>query len=299
MKQKEVFKKIGVIIKELNEQYDYLVSTEDALNELEIELFVANARFLADHSEVLQKLVLQNASAEKFVPVAAEKYFEPVAQKVLPAEVKSESSEKAPVPAPSAVNADENPVPHIDIRGDDTGSDYSYNREEPEVIRHQLLVDDISEWDNEPKESVHQKMAETIKEEAPVAEVPKPEPVKPAKQVEPVKPASQDAEEEPLTVNQRISAQLNSTASRATEHTVQPVTDLKKAITLNDKLLYIKELFNGYNLAYSEAIDILNRFDSFDEADKFLKNNYAVKNAWESKQAVADKFYDLLRRRYS
>ena len=150
---------------------------------------------------------------------------------------------------------------------------------------------------HQPEESVHQKMAETIKEEAPVVEAP--EPVKPAKQVEPVKSVSQEIQEEPLTINQRISAQLNATGSRATDHTAQPVTDLKQAITLNDKLLYIKELFNGYNLAYSEAIDILNRFNSFDEAEKFLKNNYAVKNAWESKQAVADKFYDLLRRRYA
>src|ERR1700761_9747145 len=99
MKQQEVFKKIGIIIKELNDQYSYLVENENELNDLEIELFVANARFLADHSEVLQKLVLQNAAAEKFVPVASEKYFEPVAQKAPPVEVKSESSEKASVPA--------------------------------------------------------------------------------------------------------------------------------------------------------------------------------------------------------
>ncbi len=55
MKQKEVFKKIGIIIKELNDQYSYLVENEKELNDLELELFVANARFLADHSEVLQK----------------------------------------------------------------------------------------------------------------------------------------------------------------------------------------------------------------------------------------------------
>jgi uncharacterized protein with NRDE domain len=95
-----------------------------------------------------------------------------------------------------------------------------------------------------------------------------------------------------------MSAQINAKARRVTEHT-QPVTDLKQAITLNDKLLYIKDLFNGYNLAYSEAIDILNRYNSMEEADKFLKSNYAVKNAWENKQATVDKFYELLKRRYA
>jgi len=63
-------------------------------------------------------------------------------------------------------------------------------------------------------------------------------------------------------------------------------------------LLYVKDLFNGYSMAYSEAIEILNRFNKFEEADNFLKNNYVKKNNWESKQATADKFYTLLRRRY-
>ncbi len=110
----------------------------------------------------------------------------------------------------------------------------------------------------------------------------------------------EEQKEETLTINQRISAQLKNAGSRGTEHLqAHSIADLRQAITLNDKLLYIKDLFNGYNLAYSEAIDILNRFNSFDEADKFLKTNYATKNNWESKQATTDKFYKLLRRRYS
>ena len=78
----------------------------------------------------------------------------------------------------------------------------------------------------------------------------------------------------------------------------QKIDDLKQAITLNDKLLYIKDLFNGYSLAYSEAVEILNRFSSFDEADTFLKKNYVVKNTWESKPETTGKFYNLLKRRY-
>src|SRR5437879_2516810 len=84
MKQQEVFKKIGIIIKELNEQYDYLV-TQNELNDLELELFVANAHFLAEHSEVLRKLNMQNTSAPVIAPVTQEKYFEPVVQQALPA----------------------------------------------------------------------------------------------------------------------------------------------------------------------------------------------------------------------
>jgi hypothetical protein len=297
MKQQEVFKKIGIIVKELNEQYDYLVTNENELNDLELELFVANAHFLADHSEVLRKLNLQNTPASKIAPTPQEKYFEPVVQPTPPSK---ESLQDNPAAPANNTDADESPVPHIDLRGDDTGTDYSYIRQEPEIIRHELTPDDIPNWeqeDDEPESGTDQPKEE-IKEELPIV-VAKEEPVKPIKETPPVEAKVEDTPEEPLTINQKISAQLNNKGSRATEHMqAQPIADLKQAITLNDKLLYIKDLFNGYNLAYSEAIDILNRFSTLDEADKFLKSNYAIKNNWESKQSTADKFYALLERRY-
>ena len=315
MKQQEVFKKIGTILKELNEQYEYLVANQSELNDLELELFVANAHFLADHSEVLRKLNLQNTPAPKTTYKHEEKFFEPLVQQSKP------EGELKPAPQ---MHEDETPVPHIDLRGDDTGTDYSYIRQqEPEPIRHQLTLDDVAGYDEQEQEeeTVKDKMAEAeekmepvpvieaVKEEEvqPAKEALKPEPVpeavkeeeaQPVKEVLKPEPKAEHTPDEPLTINQRMSAQLNANAHRATDH-AHPVTDLKKAITLNDKLLYIKDLFNGYNLAYSEAIDILNRYNSIEEADKFLKTNYAVKNNWESKQHTVDKFYELLKRRYA
>ncbi len=74
-----------------------------------------------------------------------------------------------------------------------------------------------------------------------------------------------------------MSAKMAESRNVAEQTTVDKIADLKKAITLNEKLLYIKDLFNGYSLAYSEAIEILNRFTSLNEADLFLKKNYVVK----------------------
>jgi hypothetical protein len=304
MKQQEVFKKIGIIIKELNEQYDYLVTTQSELNDLELELFVANAHFLAEHSEVLRKLNLQNASAAIIESNSKEKYFEPVVQQAPPtAETQLGTEDEATGTSAPAKDTDESPVPHIDLRGDDTGTDYSYIREEPKTIRHELTLDDIPNWEEEDEEIASEEPIQPEKEiveKPPVIEPTKNEPpVQPIKETPKVETKIEDAPEELLTINQKISAQLKNAGNRTAEHlNVQPVTDLKQAITLNDKLLYIKDLFNGYNLAYSEAIDILNRFTTFDEADHFLKSSYVVKNNWESKQATADKFYALLKRRY-
>jgi hypothetical protein len=76
------------------------------------------------------------------------------------------------------------------------------------------------------------------------------------------------------------------------------VLDIKTAINLNDKLLFIKDLFNGYSLAYSEAVELLNRFDNFAEADAFLQSNYALKNGWSEKPQTVEKLYAILRKRF-
>ncbi len=99
------------------------------------------------------------------------------------------------------------------------------------------------------------------------------------------------------TLNDIISAQ-KAAQPNAFEPSKQPISDLKTAINLNDKLLFIKDLFNGYSLAYSEAIDILNRFESFSVAETFLKTNYATKNNWAGKPSTVEKFYEILNRRY-
>ncbi len=300
MKQQEVFKKIGSIIKEINDQYDYLATTKDALNDLELELFVANAHFLAEHSEVLRKLNLQNIPAQiansKPDVSLEEKYFEPVVQQLKPAEVKPAEIELA------NNSADDRPAAHIDLKDNDANDDSSYIRQEPETIRHELILDDSQNWEDEDDQGfVSEELtdAEEEIEDTPPVKAAKTEPAKPLPEKRHVENKAENKQEELITINQKLSAALSSTSSKITEQVnTQVITDLKQAITLNDKLLYIKDLFNGYNLAYSEAIEILNRFTTFEEADKFLNRNYAAKNNWESKQATADKFYALLKRRY-
>jgi len=324
MKQTEVFKKIGVIIKELNEQYEYLQTTADNLNDLELELFVANTHFLKDHAEILRKLNLIKSQqlalpehtdarlAEEQKPVAQEpRYFEPVVQQVKPIAA-STPFQAEPVPEPKEdikfeIAPSDNPAPQIDLRSGSRGDDYSYTREdESGTIRHELILNEADTWDED------EPAAEEIKpeKELQIPPVPLPLAEEPAKPVElqptapPAAPllniyADEPKEEHVLTLNERISAQLKEKNGPAPTQTAQPIADIKAAISLNDKLLFVKDLFNGYNLAYSEAIEIVNRFTSFEEADRFLKNNYVTKNNWADKKATADKFYALLKRRYA
>jgi len=328
MKQKEVFKKIGVIIQELSEQYEYLKTINEDLNDLELELFAANAHFLADHIEVLCKLNLQNQSEKRSAEKAAKpektekpvkpaeqqivhepKYFEPVVQQMKPGSDKT--SEKNSVEHAKPVELEiantetltDQPAPAIDLAGEAPADTFSFIHEEPETIRHELVLDEtmldedeIIETEPEPvKDSKRRKAAIAAHEETEVEVTAQKDPeVK-----QPEEAPAELAEDEILTINQKMSLAAEKNVSRTEQLSIKPISDIKLAITLNDKLLYVKDLFNGYNLAYSEAIEILNRFSTFDEAARFLKTNYVTKNNWESKPATVEKFYALLKRRYA
>jgi len=349
MKQKDVFKKIGGIIQELSDQYEYLKTGKEDLNDLELELFAANAHFLADHIEILYKLNLQKQDERKspetkpepgpepqpeVKPPKAEKpekiekpekretsyeqkYFEPVVRQMKHAEDEPKKPEKElfkPIEFEITEAAEEeSPVPSIDIASAAPSDDYDYTRQEPETIRHELVLDEsmIFDDDEKPESEAHDieipevelepsRVSKRKKAEAPVDEEEPVAEASPVHEEEPVAVNQADpepAEERVLTINQMMSRDKGT--SRTEQLSIKPISDIKLAITLNDKLLYVKDLFNGYNLAYSEAVEILNRFNTFEEASRFLKTNYVTKNNWDSKPATVEKFYALLKRRYA
>ena len=100
------------------------------------------------------------------------------------------------------------------------------------------------------------------------------------------------------TLNEMLASKSSVVNISTSENGKPVITDLKSAINLNEKLLFIKDLFDGYNLAYSEAIDLVNRMPNFESADRFLQSNYAGKHQWSSKPATVEQLYDLLHQRF-
>jgi len=77
----------------------------------------------------------------------------------------------------------------------------------------------------------------------------------------------------------------------------QPISNIKAAIGINEKFLYLKELFKNNVNDYNEALEKLNNFDSYMEAEDFfqeLKNKYSWNPESKSFQGLAE----LLNRRY-
>ena len=79
-----------------------------------------------------------------------------------------------------------------------------------------------------------------------------------------------------------------------------PIPDLTKAFALNDKLLFINELFGGDATTLDHAVKYVNTLASFDSAKLYLKE-FAVRFNWagsDSKKRQALAFIKLVRRRF-
>jgi hypothetical protein len=74
----------------------------------------------------------------------------------------------------------------------------------------------------------------------------------------------------------------------------KPVTDLRSSIGLNDKFLFIKELFDGRPDKYNQCIDRLNQASSLNEAMEYIEENCS----WEEGNEVAEKLLSLVKRRH-
>ena len=78
-----------------------------------------------------------------------------------------------------------------------------------------------------------------------------------------------------------------------------PVHDLTRAMAINDRLLYMNELFGRDMLALDETLKTLNNYQSMEEAKPLLLD-LAARHNWmeEEKAPTAKMFIKLVRRRY-
>ncbi|MBT2564224.1 hypothetical protein J7E50_16365 [Pedobacter sp. ISL-68] len=394
MNQQDIFRKIGSILTELNEQYQFLAQNPQQLNDLELELFLANAHFLSDHVNVVKKLntIVEDKPAEPgnhallaeqntiILPEVEKSYveddecFDPQElEEVATAQEEEERVDVKPeqevlddeiieeAKAASLSNKDffkpdqddhtfefvlgthdENGQFDYEAKSVEEIFDRPLSKEEAEILARKKIIHEKEETLSVQEEPVPTEEDEigpepflipqeeeeeplVIAEEEPVAVVKEVEPVAvPSEPIEalkdvklddpiisppveqerplfrpeavPVKPSPQPEATKPAPSLNDLLAKTN---GKSDEPVKAPIADLKQAISLNEKLLFIKDLFNGYNLAYSEVIDIINKMSSFEAADSYLQNNYAAKNNWADKQATVDQFYELLNRRFS
>lgn len=381
MNQQDVFKKIGQILHELRDQYQYLEENPAQWNGFELDLFQANASFLAEHVQVFQKMnklkaqssspagqeedgtleVRSTVEIQPVIPVLEKEIFKPdnepskfefilndkpssdlfdfeekavgeIFDRPLSPEEeqiiaqKQKLREKDSLLILPVVDEDDEigPEPFLVSTPEANGEGLSSEALEEAQVAEELrgsatpimpampasvLPEAVAQY-TEPYEGQREASAEAVEEskadDGLVADRQKIS--TPLSYQEPAAnysagqdERSSDAKSAPasdapkMTLNDLLSGQQHKVA---TEHSRPVISDLKQAISFNDKMRYIKDLFNGYNLAYAEAIDLLNKMPDLESAHQFLERNYAVKNHWVEKQETADQFYELLQQRF-
>ncbi|RYY19737.1 MAG: hypothetical protein EOO04_21385 [Chitinophagaceae bacterium] len=78
-----------------------------------------------------------------------------------------------------------------------------------------------------------------------------------------------------------------------------PVKDLKKAIGVNDRFVFINELFRGDEVMYERSIKTINSFRIMAEAEYWIERELKVKLGWDDTRENTRHFYQLVKRRFS
>jgi hypothetical protein len=78
-----------------------------------------------------------------------------------------------------------------------------------------------------------------------------------------------------------------------------PVRDLKKAIGVNDRYVFISQLFRGDEVMYERSIKTINGFRILPEAEYWMERELKVKLGWDENREATRHFYQLVKRRFS
>lgn len=170
----------------------------------------------------------------------------------------------------------------VAVLGEDAEVIYERPTHQPEV---ELEVETPAE---EPLVEEEQESEEAVPETPKVVEpAPKPQPApQPQPEVEQPKTLGESVQPRPTLADQLAARQ------QASLH--RPVTDLRRAVSLNDKLLMIRELFNGNGALYEITIRKLNDFTTFEDCLIYIAEHFD----WNPNSDGAKLMVDLLERKF-
>jgi len=300
MKIAEVKESIFNLLETIVKRSQIIEKQYGSRNLIEIDLAMDDTRLLYRELEHLRKLT--EADSEQAITNVREKITQP-ARGIKMAET------PVPVPAPVQEVITE---PEVEIHQEaGTTTVFPPKPAVPEV--NAIPVSQSRPVEAIPVQKTVIKGVET-KPSPPKQQVkPQPEPVaqKPlASVVAPVNESSAAIKEKPVTlvgekfvdekgsIYERL-ASIRDDKSIGTKMQYKPVASIKEAIGINEKFLFINELFGGDINAYNNAVSILNSCNSILEAFDLL-NQYTTQFNWDGQRSgeTIDRFANLVQRRY-
>ncbi len=111
---------------------------------------------------------------------------------------------------------------------------------------------------------------------------------------------------EDKTINERFSKEqltLNDMLKTPSTHTVHDgiknkIVDIKSALTVNQRFMFINELFKGESWEFDQAMTLLNGFTNYDAAINMLLETYALKYNWDTENEQVGELFELVGRKF-
>lgn len=121
--------------------------------------------------------------------------------------------------------------------------------------------------------------------------------VEPKKQEQSSKEVNEVANGKQLSLNDQLAERQTEIVHKLTEGT--SIKDLKKAIGINDRFVFINELFRGDEVMYERSIKTINNFSIYPEAQYWMERELKIKLGWDNDRPATQEFYALVKRRFS
>lgn len=110
-----------------------------------------------------------------------------------------------------------------------------------------------------------------------------------------VKEINELAEHQAESLNDRL-RQEKTEVVEVLKH--EPIKDLRKAIGINDRFVFINDLFRGDEAMYERSIKTINSFHIFQEAEYWISRELIVKLGWDKDSEIVKHFIHLVKRRF-
>jgi hypothetical protein len=104
------------------------------------------------------------------------------------------------------------------------------------------------------------------------------------------------AAEESPSVNDILKTPIKELSHKLTDVGIK---DLKKAIGINDRYLFISDLFRGDEAMYERSIKTINSFSILPEAEYWIRRELKTKLGWTDANLTVVHFDQLVKRRFS
>ena len=265
MDKVSLLNEIKTALEGLLSQTQQLEKKEQPVHQIDKDLLLEKTRALCE-----QMMALENAREEEKIPKPAPEEDVPAVEEVV-----------------DTVAEEEDIVAEMPM---------DENQEMPEAEPEEIVSEPEEKSETEDVQVTEEKVAKPIAEEEPVEE--KPEPVeKTEKPVEPPRTMLDLFSEAPLET-------LGDTLTPAEKPVVadrlqmSSINDLRETIGINDKFLFINELFNGDLERYNKVIDELNGFSGLSGAQTYL-TELQVQYQWTENGQAYQKLNILLERKFA